>query len=192
MLKVADLYAAELERLEADGKIELHGGMKIHRYEMVDKWCVKIWYGKAKKPTVNVWFRTVDRRETFIAERIKSAAQDVIDKERRKVEQKAAKVAFAKQIEIGTLLHYSWGYDQTQCEYFQVVDKKGQTVAIREIQAKAVEGSGQGMACRMKPVRDAFVSEVITKRIGSYGLSMDHGTATPCTEDESHYCSWYA
>jgi L-rhamnose mutarotase len=117
--------------------------------------------------------------------------------EKRKEEHKAARQVRANEmrekIKVGTLLHYSWGFEQTQCEFYQVVERKGATIKMRPIAGEEVgERAMHAMSCHYKPVRDSFVGdEVITKRIGPYGIAMDFGTASITREDEKHYCSWY-
>ena len=99
-----------------------------------------------------------------------------------------------RRIQVGTLLSYSWGYDQTNVDFFQVVEKRGRVVIIREIGCETVEGS-QGFMCdQRRPVKDSFFkgSETFRKIIGPYSISMEHGSAHPVSEDSKQYCSWYA
>lgn len=102
---------------------------------------------------------------------------------------------------VGDIFHYSWGYDQTNCEFFQVVAFKGKTATLRNIGSKSVPGSSGFMCEHVIPVKDAFITgnmaETITKRIksnynGDPSFSMDFGSLTLTTENSSHYSSWYA
>jgi hypothetical protein len=103
----------------------------------------------------------------------------------------------SERIQVGTLLHYSWGWEQTNCDFYQVVERRGLLVTIRAIAGREIAGrGGSSMSCYMSAVRDAFLdghqAETLVKRIGPWGLSMAHGSATPTDEAETHYCSWYA
>lgn len=112
----------------------------------------------------------------------------------RNAEKKAAAKANAGKFAVGTVLHYSWGYDQTNCEFYEVVEKIGETmVGIRRIAGKMEPGSEGFMSCSLKPCPGEFISdEVLRKKITAYGLRMDFGSATPVTEGRSYYSSWYA
>lgn len=57
------------------------------------------------------------------------------------------------------LFSYSWGYDQTQVEYHQVVRRSGALVTLARIACETVPGSevSHGMADYVRPVKDAFL-----------------------------------
>ena len=61
-------------------------------------------------------------------------------------------------VQIGDVFYYSWGYEQTNIDYYQVVDLRGKTqIILREI---SHEGRSIGFCSQMvKPIRDAFVTE---------------------------------
>lgn len=98
-------------------------------------------------------------------------------------------------IQVGTILHYSWGYEQTNCEYWQVVERTGRTVKIREIASEQTRATSP-MASMVKPRPGAFLEgerhPTLRKVIGPYGISFDFGTGTPCAPDSENYSSWYA
>lgn len=199
----AELAGAELNRLTAEGKIEVCGNLKIYRYDAagavgrVAK-CAKLWRGKARNPIANYVFRDDEHRDRFIANQIEADAAYDREQAKRRAAREAHRQEMLEQIQIGTLLHYAWGWEQTNCEFFQVVERRGQVVTIRRIIGKEVPGSmhSHGMACMLRPAPDAFaggsIAEKLIKRIGPYGITMPYGTATPCREDDEFYCSWYA
>lgn len=179
---------------------EQYGKLKIARYEE-DSYrqpgkkiiAVKMWSGKQSKPYAHFTFRSVEHRELYIQEQKDNHDANEKYAERRKVE-RAQELEKAKaEIQVGTILHYSWGWEQTNAEFWQVIARKGSTVQIREIGHRTVAGSEGFMSCRVMPDRDKFISEtVLTKRIGAYGITMKHGTASPCSDNSTHYSSWYA
>jgi hypothetical protein len=61
-------------------------------------------------------------------------------------------------IKIGEIFRRSWGYDQTNVDYFQVVELKAKTVVVREIDSTLVEGSAGAMCGNVVPVKDKFLS----------------------------------
>lgn len=176
---------------------EQYGRLKFHRYqrEPQNGRCggiyLKAWRGKAERPYANYVFPSAASREKWIED--EKQAEDARDAERarRKAEDARQLEKMKARIVLGTILHYSWGYDQTQCEYFQVVEKRGLTVVIRRIGAETVPDSEVFMSDRRRPVPDRFYGEPLRKRIRPYGLSMPHGIANPCKATDAFYCSWY-
>lgn len=62
-------------------------------------------------------------------------------------------------IKVGDIFHYSWGYEQTNCDYFQVVGLKGnKSVIIREIAYKITETIGYE-SYKVRPVKDSFLKD---------------------------------
>jgi hypothetical protein len=95
------------------------------------------------------------------------------------------------EIVVGTLLHGSWGYDQTQCELFQVIGVTGFTVMARKI-ASRDDQTGNGMAAECWPIKDSFVGDPIRLRISAGGCKYkDYCRLTPSDWDRSYYRSWY-
>lgn len=154
---------------------------------------ITIWYGKSKRPK-RYSFRTAEHRQQWLDR--EKASQDAGErfKIQRQAERDQRKAAMAEQIQVGTLLCYSWGYDQTNVDFFQVVARKGSAVWIRPIGGRVVPGSEGFMSNTIMPARDQFASDkpAVRKIITAYGLSMGHGSATPCGDDSRHYQSWYA
>jgi hypothetical protein len=196
-LSIADFNRARLTSLTEEGKIREDGGLKIYSRPAVEdnpagNWHVEIWRGRASNPYANYLFRNRERAETYIAEQVAAESQRQASATQRKATAAAQKREMAKKIQVGTILHYSWGWEQTNCEFYQVVDRKRQTVAIRQIAAQTVPGTEGFMCENVRPVPDQFTGEPITKRIGTCGINMKHGIATPCEPGSQHYSSWYA
>ena len=82
-----------------------------------------------------------------------------------------------RQVEVGDIFYESWGYDQTNINWYQVVGvtPSGKSVRVREVRSEIVEGRG-GPSERVVPVKDGFIeddgtpygeskSKVMTKRL---------------------------
>lgn len=71
-------------------------------------------------------------------------------------------------VHVGDLFYDSWGYDQTNVDFYQVVALKGKmTAVIREIRGDCLpQGDMHG---DVRPVRDAFASEETYERRTSAG-----------------------
>ena len=107
----------------------------LHWQAYIDRagvYCLQVWEGRSVKAglyhnkTEDTRSRCLqwlmdraDNRETNRAERAKNKAENL------------AKIEAV--IQPGCLLHYSWGYDQTQCEFFIVTRRTKSTVWIQKI-----------------------------------------------------------
>lgn len=150
------------------------------------------------KTVAHYSFRSRERRDQWIEEfkaaRSKQLAAAAASKVARAADDKARAEAMRERIQVGTILHYSWGYEQTNCDFFQVVARRGAKAVVRRI-GSAVDMSrsegGSSMTEYLLPVRDHFVGPEIVKVIGPFGIRMDFGTADPVEEGRSYFHSWY-
>lgn len=145
--------------------------------------------GKQAKPTWHYIFSS----EEAAKEKFVELLGRLMKWEEMKQERKEEKKKEIAEVKVGEILYSSWGYDQTNVDFYQVVEVKGKTFKIRAIESKTVEGSTQshGMADHVLPVRDAFLKdeEPIVKRsfkLNSYSWLSKTDDKTP------HYRSWYA
>jgi len=100
-----------------------------------------------------------------------------------------------KKFEVGDIIYYSWGYDQTNVDFFQVVVVREKSISIRPIMSK--ENETGFMSGNSMPIKDAFKGEPMTKRVNKFDyngnpyISFDYGCG--CLWDGSPVsCSWYA
>lgn len=69
----------------------------------------------------------------------------------------------------GTILHASWGYEQTNHDFYQVVERRGKaTLILRQLRvAKESEGWARD---KVTPLKDQFTDDPpLTRRIGKHG-----------------------
>jgi hypothetical protein len=95
----------------------------------------------------------------------------------------------AHQVEVGTIFRYKWGYDQTNVEFWEVVDHTNKSVWIRRIDAvktpdAADPEKGPSFTGWTVPVPGAYVGEKMRRLVrhhkdGSIHLDMPHGFAYP-------------
>lgn len=190
-----DLWASQREKAEV-----LETGDKVLKYDIVSgKPCLLMWNPKATKPFANYSFKTHELRDEYIAKAVAVSIGHAKWKAERKAERAGTADDMAK-VQIGDIFCNSWGYDQTNVDYYQVTAKSNRSVTIREIGCKSVPGSGvsHGMADRVVPSKDAFLdNEKPMKKVvyfsgGQPYLPMKHGSCSKVNENEQHYRSWYA
>lgn len=95
--------------------------------------------GKADKPAFQYTFSKPAGRENYIA----NFFQNVRDRELRRVADREQRKAFVHSCQVGDIYRTSWGYDQTNVEFFQVIEITGKYAILREI-AAASEDRGSG------------------------------------------------
>jgi len=137
--------------------------------------------------------RMYEYLSNFIADRLK--VQEIRAKRKEKESREAQELA--AKVSVGDIFVDSWGYEQTNVDFYQVVAKpSAKTVIVREIACETEEGSRQshGMADSVRPVRDAFIGKEMKKRIDKYGgfKTSSFSCARPAGESRSYYRSWYA
>lgn len=129
----------------------------IRSTDRKDRPCLTIFKGRSAKPVANYYYPSYERREEAIAKWkvIADSAEEL--KIQRKKEKKEAGTP---KSEVGTIFVDSWGYDQTNVDYYQIIERPSAHFAIvRQIGSTIVEGS-QGMDCRnVMAEKDAFCGE---------------------------------
>ncbi len=153
--------------------------------------------GKQKNPVRFYRFSSIEDLNKNVQDFIINIeSRHKADIERKAEEKRISKETFAN-LEIGTILYSSWGYDQTNIDFFQVVGKTtGQKIQFRSIYGENDDTAetGNSMACYLKPCKDSFKkeSEVITKRWGRWGVKLDSYRSASIADSKNYYCSWYA
>jgi hypothetical protein len=144
-----------------------------------------------------------------VAKWLESYAREQATKAERQTERKTV-AASAQRVSVGTIFCHSWGYDQTNVDYYEVVKATSSTVEVKPIASAEVPGSQGQMSARVTPLPGAFISKTyrlqdahgnyktsLRKRVqytddGRPFLSFEYGWCGVVKPDESHYSSWYA
>ena len=98
---------------------------------------------------------------------------------------------------VGDIYEASWGYDQTNVDYYQVIRVSAKSVWTREIGKRQAEHRPEGyssMSVQVVPCKDKFKSEkVFCSRINARrrSVKIDGHYADYCDE-KPIYMSWYA
>ena len=109
--------------------------------------------GKRSKPDLHFYYSSEEARE--------AAIERYVDGQRATLNFKAARRATRKApntLAIGSIVYSSWGYDQTNVDFYEVVDKPSQHfVVIRKVAKSVTECNGS--SDRVVPVEGSYVSE---------------------------------
>lgn len=129
--------------------------------------CVAIYtpFCKGVKPAYNYAFASDADRVKFISE-----TKTIIDRDTEAAERRAIEnAAEAEKIQAGTILYSSWGYEQTNIDFFKVLSRKGKTVTMRKIGSKVESYNDHHMSGRKVADETVTEGEVMTKRINKFG-----------------------
>ena len=96
--------------------------------------------GKRSKPDFNYRFRTAEQRDAHIERWLNNQKAHSEYQAKRKAER-----AKPHTLKLGDILYTSWGYDQTNIDFYQVTKVIGKKmIEIREIGSKTVRNDGGG------------------------------------------------
>jgi len=186
------------------GRFTPEGATKIEQQEsnhvvyvytnMHGQLCAIAYGGRRTKPDFQYSFPTEERRAAYIKKYLEDQLKRHRQTEERKALLKQQKKAELEKLKVGAIFHSGWGYEQTQCDFYQLIELKGQTGTFRQIAAATVPGS-EGMDCdRRKAVKDKFIGEPFTKRLQGNRFNLESWKSASLVEDpenDSFYCSWY-
>lgn len=150
--------------------------------------------GKRNKPDLHYRYSTPIERDTRLKGFIESAQSTYDFKQEQKVTKKAAALKAVANAKAGDIYHCSWGYEQTQCDFYELMEIKGQTGTFRPILAETVPGS-EGHDCdRRRAVPGAYTGETFKKRLNGETFklsSFQYVSKVADPVNDSFYCSWY-
>jgi hypothetical protein len=115
----------------------------------------RLFCGKRGKPDSRYYYNSEAQRTREIEEYFANV--------QRVEDAKAAEKKAGHSFQIGDIVYTSWGYDQTNIDFFQVVGVTAGSVKMRAIaQEKTEEGWCRG---KCTPVKDRFIGGVFTARV---------------------------
>jgi hypothetical protein len=158
-------------------------------------------YGKATRVTTgkDAWhfrFRSVEQREAKIAE-FKSDEEAKVEARADKIAaNRTAREEFVNPYKPGDVFCYSWGWEQTNVEWFECVAVGPKSVTLRPIDSTLTTREGHSdMSGFSEPKPGNFSGEPfrvnIQIRDGCHWLPARHGNYSPWN-GKRHYVSWYA
>lgn len=98
--------------------------------------------GKADKPDFHYTYRDASSRDHAVRQHF----ENVRGCEQRRRESHEKRKAFVHSARVGDIYRTSWGYDQTNVEFFEIVDLKGKYAILREIASASIT-NGPSESC---------------------------------------------
>ena len=135
-------------------------GADIKTWEFEGRLMGVAYFGKASKPLWYYRFTNESSRRARIKDTIENLKSRIKFKQDRLDERRN----FQHTLKVGDILTGSWGYDQTNIDYYVVKEVGQKSVKIREIGSKVV-GHGSGTD-RVVANPNAETGPVMLKRVG--------------------------
>jgi hypothetical protein len=139
-------------------------GLLIYKYESgIGKLYAIAFRGKANKPLWHYSFRSEASRNDYINSAIEKEKSLQGAKDARRQERKE----YSHDMKVGDILYSSWGYDQTNIDYYEVTKVMGKAIEIREIAYKVVsEGYAE---VKVAPVPGKYMGPPKRKLVNTRG-----------------------
>jgi hypothetical protein len=150
----------------------------------------------AEKCIYGSHFKTITQCLDSLEAELNRYKKNIAAKALRKEETKISNAKEAAKVQVGDIFHCGWGYEQTNVDFYQVVEKPSKsTVVVKKIGYETVNTVSWASE-NVCPVKDSFLSnETITKRLSgnwirftSYKIASKINPET----DKKFYHSWYA
>lgn len=122
---------------------------------------LKVWRPKAIKPYANYRFANVAQRDEYLNTQVALFKDRQARQMLRKLERQGVGVAGSDDaVKVGDIFHSSWGYDQTNNDFYQVVAKSGRSVIVRKIGSAVADGSSASWdSNRVLASKDSFLAD---------------------------------
>lgn len=131
-----------------------------------------VFSGKAQKPTWHHSFRDEAARES----RVWGFFEAVQAVEQRRADRRAERKAWVHPYKVGDVFSTCWGYEQTNREYYEVVEVRGKHLIVREIARGYVET--QWCAGKSAPMTGQFIGEPLRVLAQERGFKVGHTFAS--------------
>ena len=146
-------------------------------------------------------FQSEAAREAWFSHWKEQREAKAADRQAKVTARRQARSAFVNPYHVGDVLHSSWGYEQTNVEFYEVTAVRQTSVQLREIAATlktdgALAMSGSKTACpgqyMGEPKWVTIQIRVYEGNVSHHIPSPRHGELYPTKPGQSIGCSWYA
>ncbi len=113
--------------------------------------CAQVFSGKKAKPDWHYVFPNEEKRDAQIESHFKAARDRIAAAEARAEERRKPHT-----LKVGDIMVCSWGWEQTQVDFLQIVKTTKSTVTVRRIRSEETEDAGRDCG-RCVAVKDSFI-----------------------------------
>jgi hypothetical protein len=140
----------------------------------------------------------LEQAEAYVAGIKQGIDQKVKAKQDRLAEKAKARSEFVNPYKVGDILYGSWGYDQTNVDFFQILEVGNRSLKIRKIASRSLETTSW-CSEYVEPVKDSFIKDEVHRVnlvISLCGNNVCHSIKSPVHgglykhEGRPHHSSW--
>lgn len=150
---------------------------KLYQFEAyafggLDLCLLMVFSGRARKP---MQFKFTGATANTEAKDKAHAMLKVIQakQQEKQAQKKLAEANFVNQLNVGDVLVSSWGWEQTNIDYYQVTKKYGKrNVIVREIAKQNTKVNAVQMTGECIPLPSQFIGDELKRKVLDNGLSV--------------------
>ena len=160
----------------------------------MNKPCALGFYGKGAKPWFNYQYQNEEKRNESVQWHLEAARNAEARKLADKEAQKKRAADFRESLKPGMILMASWGWEQTNVNFYKVLERKGFLVTLQEVGTRQVGEAMSWASCMVAVDQASPVGSPFTMKLSPLSTSLRVNssiTATPW-DGKPTYCSWYA
>jgi|SRR5579862_2026660 len=173
-------FSIDLWEADRNAASVLPNGLRVSTSNEAGRFGLRVYLPKATKPLVY----EIHKSEESRSKRLDGVVTSYDAGQRQKLDARAARKGtpeLVAAIDAGTIFEHSYGYDQTNISFYQVIARRGLVLEIRAIAQEIVPGSEGNMCEHVVPRKDCFIDNapVLKKRLqfhaGKAFVSFDAG-----------------
>lgn len=143
-----------------------HCDAVVYLYVRADRYLALGYVGKSERTSFHYRFPSAHKRLTYASEWLQRQDQIAAEKAERAAQKREA-LSKPHGLKVGDVLVSSWGYDQTNIDFYQVVALVGKrSVSLREIGREVLDT--ELMQGKCVPAVGDFKGDAFTKRIDQF------------------------
>ena len=123
--------------------------------------------GRARKPIFHYRYGKNENRLDDAVEKLAESSRASLESKKKRREERKQ---FKHDYQIGDILYSSWGYDQTNIDFYEVVGLTAKTVTLQEIGSKVVKDHGHTI--ELMPVPGRPKGKILKNKRVSTGKSV--------------------
>lgn len=153
------------------------------------------------KVLFNYYYSTEERRDAALNEYLKKQLSiiELKEKERQVKKTATANLKASDHYKVGEIIVNSWGWEQTNIEFYAIIEVLPKSIKVQQVKSEMVEGSlmSHGMACDIIPTDktcgEPFILRLKADRNGSIWICNPQSYYYFHKWDgRPEYRSWYA
>jgi len=159
---------------------------KVHKQRAPCRGCFT---GNKAKENWLFRFRTSEEFE----EKARITVENMKNRKKWFEDRRKERNSFRHVLKTGDILEASWGYDQTNVDFYEVIEVKGKMVGLKEIGSRVCQATGP-MSANVTPVPGKYYGEIFFRKVlmGNY-VNIDNRKVRQAGiwDGKPSYSSWY-